>query len=76
MDYHAIISSITVKPVDQAIYSELATEICIADEGGGPYVKIVQIRNEGDGVEIDNMSWPYIRRSVDKLFEEIEMSEI
>ena len=76
MDYHAFVSGITVKPVGQSIFSDMATEICIADDGAGPYVKIVQIGNEGDGVAIENMSWPYIKESVDRLFEEIATSEI
>ena len=71
MDYHAFVSSITVKPVGQKIFSDMATEICIVDEGAGPYIKIVQINNQGDGVEIDRESWPHIKRSVDKLFDEM-----
>ena len=74
MEYHAITSSITVKPVCQAIYSELATEICIADDGAGPYVKIMQ--DDCNAVAVDSRDWPLVKQSVERLLEKIDAGEI
>jgi hypothetical protein len=69
--YEKVVLTYIVKPVGESIYSELATEITIDDEGSGPYVKISQspeIVNNAV-VLITKEEWPLIAQAVDQLIE-------
>lgn len=68
MQYERIAKSLMVKPPDEPIYSEMATEITLEDEAAGLFVSIVQHRGDGEQkVSICKEEWPLIRAAVGKL---------
>jgi hypothetical protein len=46
MKYTQTIKTIVVHPEGEAWFHELATEVCIEDEGGGYYVVLTQSSND------------------------------
>jgi len=68
MEYEAIYTRITVKPVKDPIFSERLTHIEIEDEAAGCFV---EIRQAVDGpIQIDDCDWPLIRDAVDTMMAE------
>lgn len=68
MEYEAIYTRITVKPVKDPIFSERLTNIEIVDEGAGCFVQLSQAI--GSNVQIDDCDWPLIRDAVDTMMAE------
>lgn len=68
MEYEAICTRITVKPVEEPIFSERVTHIGIADEAAGCFVEITQTV-EGP-IQIDDCDWPLIRDAVEAMMAE------
>lgn len=69
MKYESRITRYTIAPVDEPIFSEMATHIEIEDESGGEFVVIGQCNEHSkDGkIAIDPEEWPLIRDTVEKL---------
>lgn len=70
MKYEKITKSYTVKPPDEPIYSEMATEITLDDEAAGLFVSIIQRKGDGEQkVSVCKEEWPVIREAVNNLME-------
>ena len=72
--YTTITSRITVLLEKDAIFSEYATHIEIADESGGPFLQIYQIgdrskRVHDHQINIDIDQWPTLRAAIDSAVE-------
>lgn len=68
MQYEIITKSFMVKPPDEPIFSEIATEIMLEDEAAGLFVSIIQRHGDGEQkVSICKEEWPLIRQAVDDL---------
>jgi len=68
MQYERITKSIMVKPPNEPIFSEIATEITLEDEAAGLFVSIIQRHGDGEQkVSICKEEWPLIRQAVDDL---------
>ena len=66
--YHTITKGLIVKPKGEPIYSEMATEVYIDDDAGGPYVVIEQHgRTDVGKVCIDQEEWPLIKDAVEQM---------
>ena len=76
MKYQIVIKSLVVLPEGKPIFDEIATEIRIEDEAGGPFIVISQSGfNEKDTVRFDNEEWQYIIEAVEKLLKESKKVE-
>lgn len=76
MKYQIVIKSLVVLPEGKPIFSEMATEIRIEDEAGGPFIVISQSGfNEKDAVRFDNEEWPHIVDAIERLFKESKKVE-
>lgn len=53
MKYNTRCTAITVVPEDEKIFSEMATEVSIEDEGGGEFIEITQTHSECNTIRID-----------------------
>lgn len=68
MQYATIVKTIMVKPPDEPIYSEMATEITLEDEAAGLFVSIIQRKGDGEQkVSVCKEEWPLIRTVVNNL---------
>lgn len=63
------ITQLTVSPEGASLFDDRSTIIEIDDEGGGEFIKVVQISVSGD-IRFDPDEWPVIRAAIDRLFEE------
>lgn len=65
------ITEISVHPVTvNPIFGERVTRICLADEGGGPFVKIIQDTGMGiQEIRVDFDEVEYIVKAIEKLKE-------
>jgi hypothetical protein len=64
--HHIRITGLTVKPVDETIFSEEAYQITLSDEGGGEFV-VVHSFCSGTRLQIDPAEWPYLRDAIDTM---------
>lgn len=68
LKYHIQPLSVIVKPVDQPIFSELATTVCRVDEGAGMFVEVEQSgRTDLGKIAIDPAEWPVLRQAIDEM---------
>ena len=65
-EYETLLSSITVKPKGEPIYSEKATVIALDDECAGLFVAVSQDESR-IGITVEE--WPHIRDSIERLLE-------
>lgn len=72
MKYNTRCTAITVVPEDEKIFSEMATEVSIEDEGGGEFIEITQTHSECNTIRIDPKEWPAIRSAVNRLMKGIK----
>ena len=72
MKYNTRCTSITVVPEGEKIFSEMATEISITDEGGGEFLEITQTHSECGTIRIDPKEWPAIRSAVNRMMKGIK----
>ena len=73
--FHAFKKCVSVLPIGDPVYSERVTDISIVDLGDGPFVKISQDQNTGNGlgkIQIIPEEWPLIKTAVEELFEVCE----
>lgn len=70
-DYKAYTTGFIVKPANESIFCEMATEIYIDDEAGGPFVVIKQTPDdvEPGKICVSREDWPLICRSVERLLD-------
>ena len=66
-DYHTIKSAVIVKPVGKDIFCEMATTVCLDDEGGGCFIKVSQTRVDPGEIAIDPGEWPTLRAAIDEM---------
>ena len=67
MNIETKIYSLIVKPINEDIFSEHATTICVADEAGGVFFTIEQ---EKGTLRFDFAEWPEVCAAVERLKEE------
>ena len=70
MNWETRVTAVTVAPVGQPIYVEMATEIKIVDEAAGEFVEVKQCRgrpNDTGSVLIAPEEWPTMRKAIDKM---------
>lgn len=70
MTSDTIYTSMTIKPVGEAIFHQGATVVEIEDEAGGAFVIVSQPSREHDygrhnSVSFDLEDWPTIRKAID-----------
>lgn len=72
MTYAVETLSLIVKPLEEKIYSELATVATLTDEGGGLFVEVTQ-PGAGDGsIRIEPAEWPAVKSAIDALMNRIQ----
>lgn len=70
MKYVTITKSLIIRPPQEPIFSELATEIYLEDEAAGLFVVIQQNKNDNPyKISICKEEWHAIRQAVDQLME-------
>lgn len=68
MNYHTQTHALIVKPVNEPIYSEMATIVRIDDEAAGPYVVVEQHgRTDLGKIAITSEEWPAIQEAISRL---------
>lgn len=68
MKYTTKITSVTVVPEGEPIYSEQATRITVTDESGGEFLWVEQsCRTDVGKVSISPEEWPAIRDAIDSM---------
>lgn len=68
MSYTTKISSLTVIPDGEPLFSEMATVVSLTDEGGGAIVEVCQSAISDLGkIAIEPNEWPFIRDAIDKM---------
>lgn len=68
VDYEIRTMSLMVKPVDQPIFSELATTVSIDDEAAGEFVVVSQHGAPEMGkIAINPGEWPMLRQAIDQM---------
>ena len=71
MKYETMITSVTVFPVGDSMYSEMATKIEITDEAGGEFVEVSQSgRNDIGKIAINPAEWPELREAINRMIQE------
>jgi len=66
--YEIRTTSMTVAPVGQATYSEMATTVEIADEAAGEFVEVKQRGRVDIGkIQINPEEWPSLREAIDRM---------
>ena len=65
---------ITIAPIGEPIFSDLATKVSIDVEPAGEYIKVSQQRDDaGPGqITIDPDEWPVLRDAIDKMMANIQ----
>ena len=63
-EYETMLSSITVRPKGQPIYSDGVTVISLDDECGGMFVAVSQDESR-IGITVEE--WPHIRDAIDRM---------
>ena len=67
MEIETLVAKLIVKPKTKSIYSDLATEISIEDEGAGCFVKVVQCPDNTQTIQIDPEEWPTIKDAIERM---------
>ena len=71
MKYETRITSVTVFPVGESMYSEMATKIEITDEAAGEFVEVSQSgRNDIGKIAINPEEWPDLREAINRIIQE------
>lgn len=64
VNYITQITAVNIRPADEPIFSEPATNVEIDDDGAGQFVVI---RQDDQRIRIDGDVWPIIKETVDKM---------
>ena len=73
MSYLTKVSSLTVAPEGEPIFSEMATVVSLSDEGGGMFVEVCQsARSDLGKIAIEPSEWPELRSAIDRMIGECE----
>ena len=65
MTLTTVVTGITVLQSGKPIYSESATTVQMSDEGGGPFLEIVQADSS---VRIEEKEWESIKSAIEEMF--------
>lgn len=66
--YEIRTTAMTVAPVGDSTYSEMATTIAIADEAAGEFVEVTQHGRVDIGkIQINPEEWPSLREAIDRM---------
>lgn len=66
--YEIRTTAMTVAPVGDSTYSEMATTIAIADEAAGEFVEVKQRGRVDIGkIQINPEEWPSLREAIDRM---------
>ena len=69
--YEIRTTALTVAPVGDSTYSEMATTIAIADEAAGEFVEVTQHGRVDIGkIQINPEEWPSLREAIDRMITE------
>lgn len=60
-------TAMTVVPEGKPLYSEMATEVKIIDEGGGEFIEVTQTQSEYSTIRIDPKEWPALRVVINRM---------
>ena len=73
MKYQTRTTRVTILPIGEPIFSEMATHVEIDDEAGGEYVRIRQQSDQQNdqAICIDGEEWPHIVEAVETMLKEI-----
>lgn len=72
MTYITRCTAITVLPEGEKVFSEMATEISIVDEGGGEFIEITQTHLECGTIRVDPKEWPAIRSAINRMMKGVK----
>jgi hypothetical protein len=68
MNYETRTTQVTVVPVKEPLFSDMATDIRIVDEAAGEYVEVCQSGRVDLGkIAIDPIEWPVLREAIDQM---------
>ena len=69
MKYQLRTTRLTLAQVGEAIFSEMATQVEIDDEGGGEYVMVRQQNEalENGEIAIDPDEWPMLKEAIEQM---------
>ena len=70
IEYRTIITTITVVPKGEPIYTEKATHVSLEDECAGLFVSVSQDAGSGNGlgkIQIMAEEWPRIREAIETM---------
>lgn len=71
MIYETRVTTMTIVPTGQPIFSEMATDIRIVDESGGEYVEVCQSgRTDLGKIAINPEEWPSLKLAIDTMIAE------
>lgn len=70
-EYTSRVTKITIAPIDEPLFSEMATTIEIVSEGAGEFVQVNQSGRIGAGtVSIDPVEWPALRDAINSMIDD------
>ena len=76
MEYEKRVTEVTVKPVEEQMFSINATVIRVASEGGGEFVTLTQETEDGERIiAVEKDDWFLIRGVVDEMMMSLEESD-
>ena len=70
MKYETRVTTVTVCPIGQPMYSEMATKIEIVDDCAGEFVEILQSGMSDIGtIAINPEEWPELREAISRMIQ-------
>lgn len=60
-------TAMALVPEGKPLYSEMATEVKIVDEGGGEFIEVTQTQDECGTIRIDPKEWPALRSVINRM---------
>ncbi len=64
------ITKLTVVPNNQPVFSEMATDVEIVDEGAGEFLAVSQSGKRDARIFINPEEWPDLRAAIDRMIGE------
>lgn len=78
--FHMLTHTLMIKHTNEEIFSERATQICLADEAAGMFLEVVQEYTSNQPqtencIGITREEWPLLKRAIERMFQEIDHIE-
>jgi hypothetical protein len=71
MTYETRITSLTIAPKSEPIFSECATHVRIFDQAAGEFVEVEQFGHKDLGkIQFSPEEWPHLRKAIDRMIKE------